>query len=176
MAIATIPHVFQIGQPHYMELCCPLVIWGSPLSTPPDYLIYMDEIYTFKVNMNNQSFDSRLVNQLSSNNLKRLQVEHLVFKHCLEAGFLSQSDKDKNTQAYQWYKSVLKANIQALSLLESVIVDSDMMGSLEEFEEELEAKAAAIIKDIAQRVMNTDILDAETSSKQEQESLTLPSI
>jgi translation initiation factor IF-2 len=124
----------------------------------------MDEIYTFKVNMNNQSFDSRLVNQLSSNNLKRLQVEHLVFKHCLEAGFLSQNDKDKNTQSYQWYKSVLEANIQALSLLERIIVDSDMMGSLEEFEGELEAKAAAIIKDIAQRIMKADIVGTEISS------------
>ncbi len=158
------------------EYCYPLVIWGSPLSTPPDYLMYMDEIYTFKVNMNNQSFDSRLVNQLSSNNLKRLQVEHLVFKHCSEAGFLSQSDKDKNTQSYQWYKSVLKANIQALSLLERIIVDSDMMGSLEEFEGALEAKAVSIIKDLAQRVMNTDILDAGASSTQDQESLILPSL
>ncbi|QIA64335.1 hypothetical protein GT360_12840 [Vibrio astriarenae] len=99
-----------------------------------------------------------------------------MFKHCLEAGFLSQSDQDKNTKAYQWYKSVLKLNIQALSLLERIIVDSDMMGSLEDFEEELEAKAAAIVRDIAQRIMNTDIMDAETSSMQEQESLTLPSI
>jgi hypothetical protein len=51
---------------------------------------------------------------------------------------------------------VLKANIQALSLLERIIIDSEMTTCLEDMGAELEAKAASIVKDIAKRIMDLE--------------------
>ncbi|HCG9257287.1 TPA: hypothetical protein NJ920_004296 [Vibrio parahaemolyticus] len=113
--------------------------------------------------MDYQSFNKRFANALATPELKTKQIELTVFKHCIESGFLSTEDKENNSPLYQWYQRVLELNLQSLNLLDQVILDEGSSIRMGEVQIEIEAKAASIVRDLAKRILESDINQSGSS-------------
>lgn len=102
---------------------------------------------------NNKQFEAKVAGALSAKNEKFTQIRKVVFHHCLNAGFMAVEDEPNNSACFQWLSEVLERNIRSLSLLEQIFLDTCEPSGIAAVQDEVDAKAAAIIKDIAKRIM-----------------------
>ncbi|EIV8506043.1 hypothetical protein [Vibrio parahaemolyticus] len=108
--------------------------------------------------MEKQSFDARLANSLNEGELKTQQIRLNVLRHCENAGFIDSDDKASNSLRYQWLTEVLEINLMSLSLLDQINVDFNYSLIPADLQTEVTAKAAVIVKDIAKRLMEAEVV------------------
>ena len=99
------------------------------------------------------SFEQKLTTLLSVNEKKNTQIRDAVVQHCFNANFILASDKQMNTARFKWLNEVIQNNIHGLSLLQQIIVDTADISDLADLKDDIDEKAALIVKDIAKRVM-----------------------
>lgn len=167
--------VFQIGQPHASLSFWPLVRLGYPLSTPPSRKSCTTSIQfvCLKKTMEKQPFEQLLANSMTTPELKSEQIRLAVLKHCQNSGFISKQDQEDNSSRYEWLLETVELNLLSLNLLDQIILDVSYPLFPLDVKTEIDAKAASIVKNIAKRVMATDIQypspssgDSTSSSKQ----------
>ncbi|WP_206744173.1 hypothetical protein, partial [Enterovibrio norvegicus] len=61
--------------------------------------------------MKQQPFEYRLANSLNNPTCKRKQIKKSVLQHCVNAGFIREVEKDKESLRYQWLMEVLDINL-----------------------------------------------------------------
>lgn len=104
---------------------------------------------------NNNSFENRLAATLAAPEPKAIQIHQAVLSHCVEVGFITKEEQQANSERYLWLIEVVERNILSLSLLEQIILDVSEPSCPAEVRTEVDAKAAAIINDIAKRIMKS---------------------
>ncbi len=123
--------------------------------------------------MEKQSFEKSLASSIATPKLKSEQIRLAVLKHCQNSGFISKQDQEDNSSRYGWLLETVELNLLSLNLLDQIILDVSYPLFPLDVKTEIDAKAASIVKDIAKRVMATDIQypspscgDSTSSSKQ----------
>lgn len=99
------------------------------------------------------SFENKLATILSANEKKNTQIREAVIQHCFNANFITTLDKQTNSARFKWLSEVIQNNIDGLSLLKQIIVDIADISDLADLKDDIDEKAALVIKDIAKRVM-----------------------
>ncbi|ELB2104078.1 hypothetical protein QNZ87_005033 [Vibrio parahaemolyticus] len=107
--------------------------------------------------MEKQPFEQLLANSLATPELKSEQIRLAVLKHCQNSGFITKQDQEDNSSRYEWLLETLELNLLSLNLLDQIILDVSYPLFPLDVKTEIDAKAASIVKDIAKRVMATDI-------------------
>lgn len=113
-------------------------------------------------------FESNLVKSAASK--KTESITATVINHCKKSGFIEQKDFDSKSDRYKWLMKVIEINLLSLNLLDQIIMNDVEYSSLEKLQTEINEKSAAIIRDIAKRLMASPILgqvqvgDNKTSS------------
>ncbi|MEZ8439202.1 hypothetical protein AB6D90_23465 [Vibrio splendidus] len=93
--------------------------------------------------------------QMSECNNNILAIKKSVFKRCVISGFVTDQDKESNTDKYKWFEEVFMLNIYSLSLLETIMVNTLDPESLSDVDGDIKNKTELIIKDIARRIMSS---------------------
>ncbi|EHR1014755.1 hypothetical protein ACEWBT_17795 [Vibrio parahaemolyticus] len=115
--------------------------------------------------MTENNFESKMIKQLCVRDSYLTMLKLTVFKRCVESGFLSFEDRDKNTLKYQWFEKVFEKNYHSLNLLETIMVNTFTPSSLKDVDCDVKQKTSEIIKDISKRIMlDLQLEDSNNSS------------
>ncbi|MFS1459934.1 hypothetical protein BCU40_001585 [Vibrio lentus] len=114
--------------------------------------------------MKKQLFERKLASNMATPELKSEQIRLAVLKHCQNSGFISKQDQEDNSSRYEWLLEILELNLLSLNLLDQIILDVSYPLFPLDVKTEIDAKAASIVKDIAKRVMATNIQYPSPSS------------
>ncbi|WP_299692595.1 hypothetical protein [uncultured Vibrio sp.] len=94
-----------------------------------------------------------LIPAISTDELINKAIEAKVINHCKKSGFITVEDIELKSERYKWLVRVLNINLQALCLLDQIVLEVVSNTNSDDYNSEIGDKSAAIIKDLVRRLM-----------------------